>query len=54
MLIKIKMTTGSTYSGKVPEETLSELKPAGFLIIEQSTGPILVNVANVVSITRAQ
>lgn len=60
MLIRIKMTKGSTHVGKVPSENLDEVqasfekKGRSFLKIDHSTGPILINVANIDSITRAQ
>lgn len=57
MLIRIKMTNGPTYVGKVDCKTIDEVLKAigkGFFKIDQSSGPILINVANIVSITRAQ
>ena len=60
MLIKIKMTKGSTYVGKVPSENIDEVQEAfgkkvgRFFKIDHSTGPILINVANIDSITKAQ
>lgn len=59
MLIKIKMTKGSTYVGKVEGKDIDEVQAAfeekvgRFLKIGHSTGPILINVANIDSITRA-
>lgn len=58
MLIQIKMSNGPLYVGKVPLKTMDEVEAyAGnlrFLKIEHSSGPILINVENIISITRAQ
>ena len=65
MLIRIKMTNGPMYVGKVDCKTIDEVLEAlnvapgkfvgkGFFKIDQSIGPILINVENIVSITRAQ
>lgn len=57
MLIKIKMTKGNSYVGKVPSKDIDEVLKVigyGFFKIDHSTGPILINVANIDSITRAQ
>ena len=60
MLIRIKMTKGSTHVGKVDSKDFDEVQQAfkmkvgRFLLIDHSTGPILINVANIDTITRAQ
>ena len=60
MLIRIKMTKGSTHVGKVDSKDLDEVQAAfekkvgRFFKIDHSTGPILINVANIDTITRAQ
>ncbi|KKN75818.1 hypothetical protein LCGC14_0376940 [marine sediment metagenome] len=57
MLVKIKMASGGERVGKVGAKTLDEVLDNfknGFLLLDHSSGPILINVANIREITRAQ
>lgn len=57
MLIKIKKLRGGEKVGQVDAKTLDEVGDSfklGFLKLEHSSGPILIPVANIDEITRAQ